>query len=62
MQINFGRRSVMPENEERSFIYKELLILRNLARKRFFFGGNVLRIEIPGKELSMKYVRKLRRF
>ena len=26
----------MPEIEERSFIYKELLILRNLARKKFY--------------------------
>ena len=39
----FSRRSITRENEERSFIYKELLILRNLARKQFFLGGNILR-------------------
>ena len=61
MQINLGRRSSMPENEERSFIYKEPFILRNLARKQFFFLVEMF-FEIPGKELSMKYVRKFRRF
>ena len=53
MQINFGRRSVTRENKERSFIYKELLILRNLARKQLFLVE--MFIEIPGKELSIKY-------
>ena len=46
---------------ERSFIYKELLILRNLARKQFFFLVEMF-FEIPSKELSMKYVRKFRKF
>ena len=61
MQIILVARSGMLENEERSFINKELLILRNLARKQFFFLVEMF-FEIPGKELSMKYVRKFRRF